>query len=370
MIMWVEKQENGKFKFVERYTDYITGKQKKVSVTLDKNTAQSRKMAERLLQDKMTQFTPVQQKNLTLQELIEEYRKDQAVTVKQSTYKRNYFACKTLAAILGEDTLIERLNANYVRTALLSTRKEPGTLNEHLVRFKALIRWGYHNDLVTDISYLDKLEPFKDVPHREKIQDKFLESSEVHLLLKAMKVPKWKLLTQFLVLSGLRFGEAASLLKNDVDLDERLIHVTKTWDSVNKIVNTPKTLCSIRDVFIQDELIDVCKKIKICMIEERLLNGYEPSNLFFEGINGKHIDYYAYNKYLRENTLSALHRTITPHTLRHTHASLLMEQGVNIDIISRRLGHETSAITREIYLHVTEKLKEKDNQEIKNIKII
>lgn len=370
MIMWVEKQQNGKFKFVERYTDYMTGKQKKVSVTLDKNTAQSRKIAERALQDKMTQFTPVPQKKLTLQDLIEKYRKDQAVTVKPSTYKRNYFACKTLATILGEDTLIERLNAKYVRTALLSTKKEPGTLNEHLARFKALIRWGYHNDLITDISYLDKLEPFKDVPHKEKIQDKFLESSEVHLLLKTMKVPKWKLLTQFLVLSGLRFGEAAALLKNDVDLDERLIHVTKTWDSVNKIVNTPKTLCSIRDVFIQDELVDVCKRIKICMIEERLLNGYEPSNLFFEGNNGKHIDYYAYNKYLQENTLYALHRAITPHTLRHTHASLLMEQGVNIDIISRRLGHENCAITREIYLHITEKLKEKDNQEIAEIKII
>ncbi len=56
-------------------------------------------------------------------------------------------------------------------------------------------------------------------------------------------------------------------------------------------------------------------------------------------------------------TLSALHRTITPHALRHTHASLLMEQGINIDIIFGRLGHENSSITREIYLHVTEKLK-------------
>ncbi len=56
--------------------------------------------------------------------------------------------------------------------------------------------------------------------------------------------------------------------------------------------------------------------------------------------------------------------------MSRTHASLLMEQGVNIDIISRRLGHENSAITREIYLHVTKKLKEKDNQEIEKIKII
>ena len=58
---------------------------------------------------------------------------------------------------------------------------------------------------------------------------------------------------------------------------------------------------------------------------------------------------------------------MTSHVLRHTHASLLLAEGISIDTISRRLGHENSKITREIYLHVTEKLKEKDNSTLKNI---
>lgn len=78
------------------------------------------------------------------------------------------------------------------------------------------------------------------------------------------------------------------------------------------------------------------------------------AKLLFSNDDGTHISFYTYNKYLHENSLSALHRAITPHTLRHTHASLLMEQGIGIDAISRRLGHEDSKITREIYLHVTE----------------
>lgn len=53
------------------------------------------------------------------------------------------------------------------------------------------------------------------------------------------------------------------------------------------------------------------------------------------------------------NSLSRLH------DLGHTHASLLLEQGVSIDTISRRLGHENSVITRKIYLHVTKNLKRK-----------
>ena len=60
---------------------------------------------------------------------------------------------------------------------------------------------------------------------------------------------------------------------------------------------------------------------------------------------------------------------ITPHIFRHTHASLMFEKGIGIHAISDRLGHANSKITHEIYLHVTKKLKEKRNEEIKNVKI-
>ena len=75
-------------------------------------------------------------------------------------------------------------------------------------------------------------------------------------------------------------------------------------------------------------------------------------------------------KYLKDNSKRILGRSITPHTLRHTHASLFMEQGLSVDAISRRLGHADSQITKEIYLHVTKKLQEKENEQIKGLKII
>lgn len=367
--MWVQKQKNGKYQLVERYTDEMTGKQRKVSVSLERNTPQSRKMAEQALIEKMS-IKPSQGRKTSLKSLVDAYREDQRATVKQSTYKRNYFACNTLMEILGTDTLVDRLTANYVRRSFLATHREPGTLNELLTRFRALMRWGYRNDLINDVSFLDKLEPFKDRPYREKIQDKFLEAGELAALLGHMKHPVWKLLTEFLALSGLRVGEAVALAKTDVDLKKRLIHVSKNYDLNNKIVTTPKTRCSIRDVFIQDELLVVCKEIRIEMMAQQLRRGYRHSTLFLEAKDGRHINYCAYNKYLRENALVTLGREITPHVLRHTHASLLMELGISIDTISRRLGHENSKITREIYLHVTEKLKEKDNEKIKSIKIM
>lgn len=369
--MWVEETKSGKFKFVERYEDFRTGKTKRVSVVLDKNTAQSRKTAQKTLDAKIDAvLAKSAEKPITLKKLVKEYREDQKLTVKKSTYTRNYHSCKTLMEILGEETLVNRLSANYIRSSLLSTGKEPGTLNEYLTRFKALIRWGYHNDLLSDISFLDKIEPFKDVPHKTKIQDKFLESGELKLLLSGMRNETWMLVTQFLALSGLRFGEMAALNKNDVDLKHDVIHVTKNYDSINNVVTTPKTACSIRDVYIQEELREVCKKINLRMLRQGIMYGYGKSLLFLQDISGGHIHYYAYNKYFRENCENIVGRHLTAHALRHTHASLLLENGVSIDTISRRLGHENSQITKEVYLHVTNKLKQKDNEQIANIKII
>lgn len=369
--MWIEETKNGKFKFVERYTDYMTGKTKKISVTLDKNTAQSRKTAQKALNEKIDQaLGKTFKKEISLKDLIDEYRIDQEKTVKKATYRRNYHTCNAFMRILGENTLVDKLNAKYVRDRFLATGKEPGSLNEYLTRFKAMMRWGYRNDLVSDISFLNKLEPFKDVPHKVKIQDKYLESEELRTLLDGMADDTWRTVTKFLVMSGVRFGEFAALEKSDIDYDNNVIHITKTYDPNNNIVTTPKTTCSVRDVYMQDELKAVCKQLHSQMLRRRLVYSLPDNKLFFFSPDGEHIHYYAYNKYLKENSAKLIGRTITVHALRHTHASLLLEKGIPVETISRRLGHENSKVTKEIYLHVTEKLKEKDNKKIASISII
>ena len=370
--MWVEQTKKGKYKFIERYTDPLTGKYRRVSVTLDKDTPQSRKQAQKAILKKIEdaeKATRTESDDMTLSDLVELYREEQKQTVKASTYQRSYFACETLKNILGSDTKLKNLTAGYIRKSLLSTGKSHGTLNEHLVRLKSLIRWGYRNDYVDDITFLDKLDPFSDIPHREKIEGKFLESMEVSTLTNGMKVQKWKNLTLLLVLSGLRFGEAAALERADLDFRERVIHVSKNYDSVNKIVTTPKTRTSIRDVYMQDELYKLCRCIAAESVSNTIVS-MSSKNLLFTDCDGEHISFFAYNKYLRQISIKELGRAITPHTLRHTHASLMMENGMNEDSISRRLGHTNSKITKEIYLHATNKLKEKENSQMKGIKIL
>ena len=362
--MWVEQTKQGKYKYTERYTDPYTGKYKRVSIVLDKNTKQAQKQAQMALQERIQAAMDKRQDNISFSDLVDLYRQEQLKTVKTSTYKRHYFACNTLMDILGPDILVSNLNSGYIRKKMLATGKEPGTLNEHLTRLKALLRWGFRNDYISDVSFLAKIENFKDKPHREKIEDKFMESEEVFNLISGMRVKKWRDLTGFLVLSGLRFGEAAALRRSDLNFKNRVIHVRKNYDSNNNVTTTPKTRTSIRDVYMQDELYDLCKRL----CTPTIISISNSDLLFSDG--GDHLQYRAYEKYFCSNTERLIGRKLTIHSLRHTHASLMMENGMDEQSIARRLGHTNSSITKEIYLHVTKKMQERENQKIKSIRIL
>ena len=54
----------------------------------------------------------------------------------------------------------------------------------------------------------------------------------------------------------------------------------------------------------------------------------------------------------------------------HTSASLLLAQGVPLETVSRRLGHANSNITKDIYIHITEKMKKKEEEILQEVKII
>lgn len=173
-----------------------------------------------------------------------------------------------------------------------------------------------------------------------------------------MKVPLWYYLTYFMVLSGLRIGEAIAL---DVDDVNEYIDVNKTFSLVTLQVGSTKTETSAREVFIQPELRELLDQYKIFRTEH--LAG-KRSKVFFPAKDGSRIGYAGYNKYLKENSLRILGREVTTHALRHTSASLLIAAGVPLETVSRRLGHADSKVTKEIYFHMTEKLREKDEAAI------
>lgn len=362
--MWIEQSRN-KYRACAYYTDPLTGVRHRVGVTIEKNTPQQRNKAAQRLDEIIARKLSAAPDVMRLSELIQYYMRDQIATLKMSTCERNRRACDMFLKILG-DCDVNKLNAGIVKRKLMEHTKNPTTINEYITRFKALMRWAYRNDFVRDISYLDKLVKLKDQTKREKVVDKFLESDECAALLDAMTHQTWRDMTELMLLSGLRVGECRALTEDDLDFANREIIVNKTYDNINNIVTSTKTLASTRRVYMQDDLYALCRAVVARNRLNRRLLYLNATPLFFSP-DGRVAAYDAYRKYLRETSEKTIGRPITPHALRHTHASLLAEQGVPLEQITRRLGHDDSRITREIYIHVTEKKRKTENERLKKI---
>jgi len=369
--LWIEKLKTGKYRAVERYTDPMTGKDRKMSVTMEKNTAATRKVAAETLRAKaeaMYAADPSKQE-ISLQNLLDKYIEYQkSVGIQPNTYRRNRITCQSAIDLIGPEMSAHKLSARIITSKLVNADIQNGTRNNYLVRLKAMLRWGYDNDYLENIDYLRKIKKFPDDVTRIKVEDKFLERSELVDLIAGMQVERWKLLTEFLALSGLRIGEAIAL--DDADISDKYIIVNKTMDiETEERKNRTKTDAGTREVFIQPELKKAIRKIRRFVRKDKMLYGYR-SELFLPGNDGKFLHYDAYRKYLKETSQLVLRREITPHTLRHTHVSLLAEKGLSFEAIARRVGHHDSRITKDIYFHVTEGLKQKDDTQMKKIKIL
>lgn len=367
--MWSQETPSGSTAYRERYVDPITGKQKVVTITLKgKDNPRKRKIAQEDLAKKIKEKTSfASAKDLTLAELMDRYIRYQNSTCKESTVRRNVSVLSTVVECLGKDAKIENLTSGFIRDRLLRQTKNPATLNERLVRFKAMIRWAYESDYIQSTDMVDKIKKFKD--DRTDDNEKYMEPEQLSAVLDYMKNSQeaWYLLTKFLVLSGLRVGEAAALEKSDIH--DGVISVNKTLDHVTLKATAPKTPASNREVFIQPELEECINEIKAYYRNRDILSGTRTKHLFSQP-DGSYIKYPCFEVYMKEVTEKVLGERRTPHSLRHTHASLLMVEGMSVDAIQRRLGHENSKVTREIYLHVMKKIKEQDNAALSKIKLI
>jgi hypothetical protein len=114
--------------------------------------------------------------------------------------RRNAIAIKKIVGYLDGNSIVENLNAVYVKKHLYSNADKPGTKNERLKRFKAMIRWGYEEELVSNISWLDKLKPFEDKEKKQKLEEKYLESDELKLVLENMNITRWRFLAELTAL--------------------------------------------------------------------------------------------------------------------------------------------------------------------------
>lgn len=230
----------------------------------------------------------------------------------------------------------------------------------------------------TEYAFIPKDKKTVEDIENQKVEDKYLEKHELKAFLDTAKTQgEIDDYVIFLTLAwtGLRAGELLALKWKDIDFEENTINITKTY--YNPKNNTkdykllpPKTKGSIRKIDVEDEVISALQKHRLKQKEIKLQVGkdYYDKDFVFGRLNAPYFGYPHFIKTIENRMQSLFKKTpsinkrLTPHSLRHTHTSLLAEAGVELLEIMDRLGHTEDETTTQVYLHITKDRKKEASQ--------
>ncbi len=158
-------------------------------------------------------------------------------------------------------------------------------------------------------------------------------------------------LYKFLLATGCRINEALALSWSDVDLDNAVVHVTKTLNYKQEI-NSPKSRSSYRDIDIDRQTVTMLKQYKRRQVQEAWKLGRSETVVFSDFIH-EYPNNRTLQTRLRTHFKRAQVNNIGFHGFRHTHASLLLNSGIPYKELQHRLGHSQLSMTMDIYSHLS-----------------
>lgn len=163
-------------------------------------------------------------------------------------------------------------------------------------------------------------------------------------------------LFRLLAMTGMRRGEVVALRWVDVDLAHRRLTVNQSATVVggDEVVSTPKTRRSRRVIDLDPDTVTLLKQHRARQRELLLMVGATAtaSDRVFTNEVGEPLRPASVGQAFRRLVDGAGVPVIRLHDLRHTHASHLLMAGVNVKVVSERLGHASVSFTLDTYGHV------------------
>ena len=256
--------------------------------------------------------------------------------------------------LLEQDTqLVRKKNNNGKKTRKPLSQK---TILEHHRLLSAMLHKAVYWQLIVSnpaerVQSPKTKKPIR--PHYDEDQTRILVDNLEKLTGNNIKYRVAILLDIF---TGARLGELVGLEWSDIDLKNGIININKSSQYLSQkgvFTKSPKTESSIRDVAIPDFIVSLLEEYKLWYEEQKSICGdfwYESDRLFVQD-NGKPIHPSTISKWFEKFVKQIGLPVINFHGLRHTNATLLIAQQVDVATVSARLGHAQITTTYNFYVH-------------------
>lgn len=158
------------------------------------------------------------------------------------------------------------------------------------------------------------------------------------------------------LVTGMRRGEILGLRWQDIDWENGRLSIRRELVPTYKglVIDEPKTTRSLRAVDVSSETLSILRELREVRQAECLERGepYSDEGLVFSSTGGKPLDPRAFTRHFESLVKKAGLPRIRFHDLRHSHATVMLTQGIHPKVVSERLGHSTIGITLDTYSHM------------------
>lgn len=188
---------------------------------------------------------------------------------------------------------------------------------------------------------------------------KFLNLYQLQLLLRHLHLgsqPSWDWFILVVAKTGLRYAEALALTPADIDRENQIISVNNSWNYKSSTggFQQTKNPTSVRKIPADWKLIHQLTTLCEGKASDQPIFVPEGKRVFNSTVND------ILERYCTQLGIPV----ISIHGLRHTHASLLLYEGVSIPSVSKRLGHADTTTTEKTYLHIIQELENQDRDKV------
>ena len=343
--------------------DPLTGKERRTTRRGFKTMKEAKQAERNLLLDVEENGLPSNQsdgfRDPTFEKLASLWLENYKTTVKPSTFENVKSKVEKMTEEHFKELKLKKITVAYCQRVVIELSKTYVLYNHYLSVINRIFKYAVLMDIL-DSNPFDKVIK----PKSRQVQRKgnFLTKEELKEFLKLAQTATLSYffpLVHLMSYTGLRQGEALALKWSDIDFENKKITVDKTAVRIKEkqTLQTPKTKNSKRVISIDPTTLSILKSWKKDQIKIYFKNGKHfegDDNFIFTNERAEWLHIHNFIRYFKRFIADHKLKPITPHGLRHTHASLLFSAGVEPKNISDRLGHSTVQITLDLYTHITE----------------